>query len=464
VDTPGSKKRILILGGGFGGVYTARHLEQLCKRRTDVEIVLVSRDNFLLMTPLLFEVFSGTLDVRDCSFPIRTFLRTTRFVEATVRGIDLERRVAHLVVDEESSELAYDHLVLALGAKTNREMIEGSESAFTFKTLADAILLRNHVIERLERADVETDPQRKRQLLTFAIIGGGLVGVELLGEFTAFLDGVTPLYKQVKRTEVRFLLLQGSDRIMPEMNPTLAAYGARVLEKRNGVEIRTNTLVRSIEPSKIHLADETIAADTIVLAAGIVPNPLLAGLPVQKDRHGHIMVDGTMRCPSRPEVWALGDCASIPTVDGKTYPNLAQHALREARMLARNLLAVLDGKTPQAFVYDTLGMMGSLGHAQAFGQLLKLRVRGVLAWLVRRTYYLLQMPGWGRRLRIMIDWAFALFFQPDIVKLSLDSETTLLLREAALHAVPDNKQSEKTSVAGQPSPVGTSDWQAKHGV
>jgi NADH:ubiquinone reductase (H+-translocating) len=430
MDAP-SKKRILILGGGFGGVYTARHLERLFKRRSDVEIVLVSQDNFLLMTPLLFEVFSGILDVRHCSFPIRAFLRTARFVEATVRGIDLERQVVHLDAAGESGELAYDQLVLALGAMTNRVMIPGSEYAFTFKNLADALLLRNHVIERLERADVETDPQRKRRLLTFAIIGGGLVGVELLGELTAFIDGIAPLYKHVNREEVRFFLLQGSDRIMPEINPKLADYGARVLDQRCGVAIRTNTHVQAIEPGKVHLSEESIEADTIILAAGIVPNPVVAALPVEKDRRGHIVVDGTMRCPSHPEVWALGDCASIPTPDGKSYPNLAQHALREAKLLAGNIFAVLTGQSPQPFVYETLGMMGSLGHGKAFGQLLKLRIRGVPAWFVRRTYYLLQMPGWGRRLRIMIDWTFALLFPPDIVKISLDSEAALILREAA---------------------------------
>src|SRR6516164_3055264 len=177
MDASTEKKRILILGGGFGGLYTARHLERLCKRRSDVEIVLVSRDNFLVMTPLLFEVFSGTLDVRHCSFPVRAFLQTTRFIEAAVLSIDLERKVVHLVASGERGELAYDQLVLALGAMTNRVMIPGSEHAFTFKTLADALLLRSHVIERLERADVETNPRRKRRLLTFAIISGGLVGV-----------------------------------------------------------------------------------------------------------------------------------------------------------------------------------------------------------------------------------------------------------------------------------------------
>src|SRR2546426_345716 len=415
------KPRIVILGGGLGGVTMARRLERLCKRRRDVEIILVSRDNFVLMTPLLFEVCSGALDARHCSLPIRAFLRTTRFVEAAVQGVDLERRVVHLSSGGEPDELSYDQLVLALGGMTNRRMIPGSEHAFTFKTLADALLLRNHVIERFERADVETDPARKRRQLTFVVIGGGLVGVELFGELTAFVDGIAPLYKNVNRDQVRFLLLQGGDRIMPEMNAKLANYGARVLSQRRGADIRTRTIVRAIEPGKVHLPEETIAAHTIILAAGVVPNPVVAGLPVEKDKRGHVMVDGAMRCPGHPEVWALGDCAFIPAPDGKPYPNLAQHALREAKVLARNIVAVLDGQPPQPFVHDNLGMMGSLGHGKAFGQLLKVRVRGVLAWFVRRTYYLLQMPGWGRRLRIVTSWTFALLFRPDVVKISLDS-------------------------------------------
>src|SRR5208337_4387393 len=432
MNASASKKRILILGGGIRGDATDRHLEGVFWGRPDVEIVLVSRDNFLLVTPLLFEVFSGALDLRSCSFPIRAALRTTRFVEATVQGIDPDRRVVRLASSGNRGELTYDQLVMALGSKTNRGMIPGSQHAFTFKTLADALLLRNHVIERFERADMETDQKRKAQLLTFVIVGGGLVGVELLGEMTAFVDGISPFYEHVDRGEVRFLLLQGADRIMPEIDPTLAGYGARVLAGRRGVDLRTNTLVRSIERGKVRLADETIAADTIVLAAGIVPNPVIASLPMEKDRRGLIVAESTLRCRSHPDVWALGDCASIPGPDGKPYPNLAQHALREAAVLARNIFAVLNGRTPQPFVYHTLGMMGSLGHSKGFAQFLKVRVHGFPAWFIRRTYYLLQMPGWGRKLRIAIDWTFALLFRPDIVKVGLDSETALLLREVAL--------------------------------
>jgi NADH dehydrogenase len=356
-------------------------------------------------------------------------LRTARFVEASVQTIDLERQVVHLSAAGESGELAYDQLVLALGSITNRKMIPGSEHAFTFKTLADALLLRNHMIECFERAVVEQDPERKRRLLTFAIVGGGLVGVELLGELTALVDEITRVYGTESRSLSRLILLQAGERIMPEIDAQLADYGAHVLAGRQGVEVRTAVAVRAIEPGMIHLESETLAARTVVLAAGIVPNPVVAGLPVEKDKRGHIVVDGAMRCKSHTNVWALGDCASIPSPEGTPYPNLAQHALREAKVLARNIHRVLNGRTPEPFVYSTLGMMGSLGHGRAFGQLIKVRLHGFIAWFVRRTYYLLQMPGWGRRLRIMSDWTFALLFGPDTVKMSLDSESVLLFSE-----------------------------------
>ncbi len=195
-DSQSERTRIVILGGGFGGVYTAQHLEKLCRARPDIEIVLVSQDNFLLMTPLLFEICSGALDSHHCSFPIRAFLKSTRFIEATVLDVNLERRVVHLAAAGVRGELAYDQLVLALGAMTNRVMIPGSQNAFTFKNLADALLLRTHIIERFERADVERDPERKRSLFTFVIIGGGLVGVELFGELTAFVERDYPILQK----------------------------------------------------------------------------------------------------------------------------------------------------------------------------------------------------------------------------------------------------------------------------
>ena len=457
MDATASKKRILILGGGFGGVATARHLERLFRRRPDVEIVLVSRDNFLLMTPLLFEVFSGTLDLRACSFPIRAFLRTTRFVEATVQGIDLDRRVVRLEPPGRVGELAYDQLVLALGSKTNREMIPGSEHAFTFKTLADALLLRNHVIERFERADVETDPRRKAQAPHVrghrrrAGRGGAARRADRLrGRHRAPLRARGPRRGPVPPAPGRRPHHAG-DRP--------GAGGVRRPGAGRGGAGWTCGPTPGCGPSSRARSTWRKRPSPRTRSSwrrGIVPNPVVAGLPVEKDRRGHIVVEPTLRCRSHPEVWALGDCASIPGPDGKPYPNLAQHALRQARVLAGNIAGALDGRPPRPFVYHTLGMMGSLGHGKGFGQLLKVRVHGFPAWLLRRTYYLLQMPGWGRRLRIMIDWTFALLFRPDIVKVGLDSETALLLREVALGDAAGGPQEEggaRTDSATDGSPL-----------
>ena len=426
-----TKNRVVILGGGFGAVATARRLERLVRGRPDVEIVLISRDNFLFVTPLLFEVFSGALEPRSCSIPIREALRSARFIEADVESVDLARRTVRWAGPGSNGEFVYDQLVLALGSTPNRKMIPGSEHAFTFKTLADALLLRNYVIEQFERADVETDARRQAELLAFVIIGGGLVGAELVGELTEFVDGIVPRYPNVNRDDVRFLLLEAASRIMPEVDPTLATYAARELTGRRGVELRLNARVSAIEPHGVRLGDETILAGTVVLTAGTIPNPVIASLPVLKDRVGRIVVEPTMHCQGRPGVWALGDCAAVPGPDGKSYPSLAQHALREGRVLAENIVAALDGGPPRPFVYRTLGVMGSLGHGKGFAQFLKIRLRGFPAWFIRHTYYLLQMPGWNRRLRLVTDWIFALLFRPDVTKLTPDGATASRLRDLA---------------------------------
>jgi NADH:quinone reductase (non-electrogenic) len=414
------RTRVVILGGGFGGVFTARHLERLLRRNPGVEVVLVSRDNFFLMTPLLFDVSTGTLGLHNSSVPIRSALRSTRVVEATVTGVDLDRRVVRVKADGVEQEIGYDHLVLALGGVTNQRMISGSEAAFTFKSLADAAILRNHVLEQLERADAETDSDLRQRRLTFAFIGGGFVGVELFGELTAFVRKILRLYPRVREDELRFVLLQHGDRVMPEVDPKLATYATNVLRGRPGVEVRTGTDVTRVEPGRVVLGDSAIEAGTIVLAAGMVPNPLVATLPLARDRRGRLVVAATMRSPDRPEVWALGDCAAVPDPHGNPYPTLAQHAIRQAKVLARNISAVLARREPRPFVYDTLGIMASLGAGKGLGTILKVRVRGLPAFWARRGYYLMTMPGWGRRLRILADWAVALVTRPDTGRIDLD--------------------------------------------
>ncbi len=343
-----------------------------------------------------------------------------QFVQATVQSIDIDGRSvqAHLVSGE-VRRFEFDHLVLALGGVTNTNIISGAETARTFKTLYDAIILRNHCIRLFERADVGTDEKLKHALLTFVIIGGGLVGLELQGELTEFIKNVQLAYPRVDKKYVRFELIEGGPRLVPELDEDLGDYAAKTLAKR-GVNVRTNTRVDSMDESTVRLpGGEEIQAQTIVLATGVVPNPLISTLPVEKDRKGRVNVDATMRSRSHPNVWALGDCAAIPDAQGKPYPQLAQHALREARLLGRNIAAVTGGAEPRPFVYKNKGTLAALGRHKGIGRVYGIKIYGFPAWWVWRTYYLLQMPRFDRKLRIVIDWTVSLFFKNDVVELDM---------------------------------------------
>ena len=414
--------RIVVIGGGFGGVTTVRRLERILRRRSDVEITLISRENFFVLTPLLFEACSGRLELRHCAQPIRAALRHARFIEASAESVDLEQRLVRAVTaDGVAYALPFDHLVVALGASTNDALIPGSSHGLTFKTMADALVLRNHLIECFERADAAADETQRRGCLTVAVIGGGLVGTELVGELTAFADDVLRFYPRIHSKEVRFYLFEAGPRILPELDATLAATAARVLQRR-GVDIRVSTRVRSIDAGRVRLENETIESGTIVLAPGIVPSAIASAIAVEHDQRGRISVDAAMRSRSHPQVWALGDCAAIPGPDGRPYPALAQHAIREARRLAENIKAVIDRRTPSAFVFRSLGTMASLGHTRAVARAFGVPLTGFPAWWLRRSYYLFQMPRWDRRLRIVLDWTVALFFRPDITRVDLRVE------------------------------------------
>lgn len=424
------RTRVLILGTGFGGVYTARHLEG----RVDparVEVTLVGRDNFFLMTPLLAEAGSGDLEFRHAVNPVRPLLKRTRFFNAGVHRIDLAAREVHAKsAAGDMYTLGYDHLVLALGQITDKRRIPGAEHALTFKTIVDAVVFRNHVIEAFERADAEQDLGRRAAELTFVVVGGGLVGVELMGEMTEFADRLAAGYPRIRREEVRLVLLQRGPRLLPELNDKSGAYAERRLT-RSGVTVRTGTGVERIEPNRVHLAGgEVIDTGTIILSAGLAPNPLLAGLDLPRDRD-RVATDECMRVKDRPGVWAVGDCAAVPGPDGAPYPTLAQHAIRAARQLAKNIAATIDGREPRPFVYHTLGTMCALGHHRGIASVRGVTVRGFLAWWAWRTYYLMQTPRFSRQLRILIEWTVALFFRQDAVKIDLSDETGRPMAPAA---------------------------------
>jgi len=317
---------------------------------------------------------------------------------------------------------------LALGSLTNTRRIDGSELAFTFKTLADAILLRNYVIDRMERAEVESDPNVRRRELSFIVIGGGLVGVEVFGELTAFMDEVLRYYPRIRRDQIRLHLLEAGERIMPEVSEPLASYSARVLSRRVGVTIHTSTPVQRITPGCVHLKDEVLEASTVILSAGTIPSPNLAKLALEKDSRGKILVEATMRCKQRPELWAIGDCASIPDPDGKPYPELAQHAMREARVAAENIYATVNGSPLKPFVYKTKGIMASLGHHRGIAAAMGIPFRGFLAWWIRRSYYLLVTPRMAQRIRLVVEWTLAFLLYPPLSKLDLNTEEEMLRR------------------------------------
>ncbi|MBX9578666.1 MAG: NAD(P)/FAD-dependent oxidoreductase [Gemmataceae bacterium] len=440
----GRRTRVVILGTGFGGVYTADHLDG----RVDpakVEVILVGRDNFFLMTPLLFEAGSGDLEFRHAVNPVRPLLRHTRFYNATIEHVDLAAKEVHArSAAGDRYSLPYDHLVLAVGQITDKRRIPGAEHALTFKTIVDAITFRNHVIEAFERADAATDPAARARDLTFVVVGGGLVGVELCGEMSEFVDRLLRAYPRITRKEVRVVLLQRGPRLLPELNEKSGRYAEKRLTK-SGVTVRTGTGVERIEPDRVHLpGGEEVEAATVILSAGLAPNPLVAGLDLPRTRD-RVTTDGCMRVAGHPGVWAIGDCAAIPGPDGQPYPTLAQHALREAKQLAKNIAAVIDGKEPAPFVYQMLGTMAALGHYRGIASVKGITVRGFLAWWAWRTYYLFQTPGLGRKVRILLEWTVALFFRQDVVKIGLSDELG--------NPTPADGKPGPTKAPGEPTPA-----------
>lgn len=419
---------IVILGAGFGGTYTAMRLQKMMKKDPGLRVTLVSRDNYFLMTPLLFEAGSGILEPRHAVNPLRPLFYKVQFVEAEVTNVDFEnKRVATQLSNGEEYDLPFDQLVIALGGVTNTSLVAGSEHAQGFKTMGDAIHVRNHLIDCFERADIETDPAEVKALMTFVIVGGGLVGVELIGEFTEFVANVNKHYRNIPRDAPQFILLDGGDRIMKEMSEDLSGYAQRILEAR-GVHIRNNTRVKAIEPGRVVISDtESIASATVILGTGVRPSPLVDTFALAKDRRGRVEVDSCMRSVTYPFVWALGDCAAIPDprLAGKYYPPLAQHAIRQAKVLAGNITGAVRGEAPKPFIYESKGTLASLGQFKGVGKIFQFKIKGFFAWWVWRSYYLMQMPRMNRRLRIVLDWTITLVFKNDVVKMDVDARPSM---------------------------------------
>ena len=420
--------RVVIVGGGFGGVAAAQRFERLALRRIPVDVTVISNSNFLLFTPMLAEVASSALEPAHISTPIRTAAAHTRFRHGAVADIDTDTRAVR--VDDEW--LPYDHLVLAVGSVPHFLDLPGVEdNAVTMKDLGDATRLREHVIELLERTDhLEPDPQERSRLLTFVVAGGGFAGTETIAELFDLVYGVLHLYPGVRPDEPRFVLVHSRDHILPELSPTLGDYARDRLQAR-GIEFRLGVRVASASAHEVTLDDGArIPTATFVWTAGNRPSPLVARLGGEHARSGALVTDTAFRAVGLDRVWAIGDCAQIPDLDenGAPFPPTAQHALRQGKVVAGNIAAVLAGRAPADFRFRTIGVLVALGHRTAAAEIRGHHFSGVAAWLLWRGIYLAKLPGTEKKLRVLSDWLLDLVFPRDIV-------VTTATREPVRHPV-----------------------------
>lgn len=423
-----TKKRILIAGGGFGGIYAALELERRLKSRDAVEVTIVNRDNFFLFTPMLHEVAASDLDVTHIVNPVRKLLPKTSFFDGDVEAIDVARRVVVVShgADGHTHELPYDHLIVGLGSITNFFGLPGlAERALTMKSLGDAIALRNRLIALLEEADTECCAAIRERLLTFVVAGGGFAGVETLAGINDFVRESLRFYPNLSEDMIRMVLVHPGEVILPELSASLGRYAAAKLGER-GVEVRTMTRVAAVDDDTVTLSDgTTLRSVSLIWTAGTTPNPLLGTLPCNKER-GRLLVDETLAVPGHPGVWALGDCAMVPDgTTGRFHPPTAQHAIRQGRCLARNVVAVLRGRPASKFTFRTVGQLASLGRRTGVAQILGINFSGFLAWWMWRTIYLAKLPRVEKKLRVAIDWTLDLMFSKDLVKFQTGRGATI---------------------------------------
>ncbi len=418
-------KRIVILGGGFAGVYTARRLLKLQRKVLGpVEIHLVNRENYMVFQPMLPEVISGSVGLADTVSPIRRIVPDVSLHMRDVESVDLERQTVTCSPGFRPRPLVlpYDHLVLALGNVTDFRGLTGlAEHARPFKTLGDALALRNHVIHILEEADSEPDADLRRQMLTFVAAGGGFSGVEVIAELHDFVRRASKSFANISPDDCRMILLHSRDRILPELAPSLALYAQKLLIKR-GVEIMLNTRMVAATADHAILKDGSrIATKTLISTVPSSPNPIIDALDLPKER-GRVIVNTSLAVRGMYNVWALGDCALVPTAtrgsEQVSYaPPTAQHAIREADLCAANIIASINDRPLREFAFKGLGTLAALGHHRGVAQVMGVRLSGFVGWFMWRTIYLMKLPRLNRKIRVGISWLLDLFFPPDIVQL-----------------------------------------------
>jgi NADH dehydrogenase len=434
--------RIVILGGGFGGIAAAQELDRLVGGDSGAQITLVNRDNFFLFTPMLHEVAASDLDLTHIVNPIRKLFRRVTLFTGEVEGIDLAAQRVTVSHGEghHHHELPYDHLVLALGAVTNFFGLEGlADHACTMKSLGDAVHLRNRLIRLLEEADFECASAVREPLLTIVVAGGGFAGVETIAAINDFVRRATRFYTRLRDAHVRMVLVHPGPVLLPELDAALGRYAADKLAMR-GVEVRLGVRVTRATDETVELSDGTvIRTHTLVWTAGTTGNPRVSALPCAGLR-GRVRVDGTLAVPGWPGLWAVGDCALVPDPHtGGVYPPTAQHAIRQGARVARNIAASLQGRAPESYTYRAVGQLAAIGRRVGVAQLFGMKFSGFPAWWMWRTIYLSKLPRLEKKVRVALDWTLDLLFSKDFVQYSTART------QAAWTAMHDEEQAAATT-------------------
>jgi NADH dehydrogenase len=411
------KTSIVIAGGGFAGLSAAMYLDKTLARRAEAEVTMISRENFILFTPMLHEVASGDLYPGDIVNPVRRILRHVKFVQADVEAIDLSARRIRCVggITRLDLEFEFDHLLLTLGSETNFFDLPGvSDWAVTMKTLSDAALLRNRVLALLEEANLQSDSAARRRLLTFVTAGGGFAGAETTGAINDFVRETVRYYPNLNEELIRIVVIHPGDFLLPELGQELGDYAERKLRERK-VDVIKGVRVANYDGSLVTLTDgNTIPASTLIWTAGVKPSPVIAPLPCQKER-GRLLVSEYLAVTGVPGFWAAGDCAAVPVFDtDKFHPPTAQHGLRQGLVAAKNIAAVVLDRPLKPFIFTTLGQLATIGRRKGVAMVFGIKFSGFVAWVFWRTVYLMKLPRLPKKLRVMVGWTLDLFFARDI--------------------------------------------------
>jgi NADH dehydrogenase len=424
--------RVLIVGGGYVGLYSALALQR--HARGKAKITLVAPESFMVYEPFLPEAASGSIEPRHVAIPLRTVLKRVRLIGGRVLALDHEAKTATIRPPQgPPHELGYDIVVLGVGSVSRVLPVPGlAQVGVGFKTIAEAIHLRNQVLSCMDAAESTTDTSVRTRALTFTFVGGGYAGVEALAELEDLARYACRYYPSIRRSDMRWVLVEATDGILPEIGHGLGDYALKRLRARN-IEVYLNTRLESAESGRMRLSTgEQFDSDTLVWTTGVRAHPLASSLGFPVDDRGRVVVDEYLRVKGADDAWAAGDCAAVPDLmTGGLCPPTAQHALRQARRVGSNIAALLKGAEPKVFRYRNLGQIVSLGRYKGVARVPGFRLRGFPAWFLHRTYHVLRVPTLNRKARIVADWTIALFFRRDVVQLGSLSRPREPMSEAA---------------------------------